>query len=287
MMTVAEAEAELMRQAADKGRSASFCAPGQPPLTLSAAHSSQELCDMSVGGRAHAQVAALALLTEQQQEENMGHLPPANQSPRARLKVSHGARRSQSCRVQGSRPPIGKRRESRDSPSSFRGSGANLNVLDRDDFFENAQAGGGSRRSSASYDTFMKKVPSCGRLVTLSTDPDSDDFQGSPILRRTASARRALPPTSSPNHSPTPTRVGARPTGGTQKGRNQSRKGTSGSTRRPAGTGYLDVKPNAGSAETLDPEAYLLRNFSTTNKGKYFKLNLAKINHRKLVLIYF
>ena len=302
MMTVAEAE--MLRRAAEKGRSASFCAPGQPHLSLAAAHSSQEISDMSSVARAQ-QAHAFALLTEHDGRRDRDdvddvdlhgsggeisihhHLPPVvNQgSPRTQLKATHSARRSQSCRVQGSSRPTRreKRRESRYD------SGLNLNVMERDGGDDNngdlddggfifdyrAYGGGGgsggSRRNSSNTELpFIKKVPSCGRLATLSTDLDYDSQNGSPILRRTASARRALPPTnSSPRHSPTPTRFGARATSSSQKGRSQSRKAPQSNTKRPPGS-YLDVKPAAGSTEKLDPDSVLLRNFSTTNKGKYF-----------------
>lgn len=242
MMTVAEAE--LVRRAAEKGRSASFCAPSQP---LSALHSAHSSSDIHMDARAH----AAAFVQAQQQ---------ASSSPRARLKASQAARRSQSCRVQGSRPPRVRRRE------SPRGSEVGVE-LDED---ANASFAGADRTGGeASYNPFLRKVPSCGRLVTLTPDGggSGEDAEDSPVLRRSASARRPRPPTaSSPSHSPTPTRV-TRPA---QKSRSTVKRSSANAGSRrggAAGAGYLDVKPS-GSNECLDPDAYLLRTFSTTNKGQ-------------------
>ncbi|XP_069959073.1 uncharacterized protein Rgk3 isoform X3 [Cherax quadricarinatus] len=244
MMTVAEAE--LVRRAAEKGRSASFCAPSQP---LSALHSAHSSSDIHMDVRAHAAAFAQA----------QHH---ASSSPRSRLKATQAARRSQSCRVQGSRPPRVRRQE------SPRGSEPRLE-LDAD-----ASAAFVTTPEDASYNPFLRKVPSCGRLVTLSLEAGGggDDVDGSPVLHRSASARRARPPTaSSPSHSPTPTRVTRPP----QKNRATVKRtpATTNSAARRAGTsssggaaGYLDVK-SSGSNEGLDSDSYLLRNFSTTTKA--------------------
>lgn len=247
MMTVAEAE--LVRRAAEKGRSASFCAPSQP---LSALHSAHSSSDIHMDARAH----AAAFVQAQQQ---------ASSSPRARLKASQAARRSQSCRVQGSRPPRVRRRE------SPRGSEVGVELdEDASASFAGAERTGGE----ASYNPFLRKVPSCGRLVTLTPDGggSGEDAEDSPVLRRSASARRPRPPTaSSPSHSPTPTRV-TRPA---QKNRSTVKRSSANAGSRrggaagAAGAGYLDVKPS-GSNECLDPDAYLLRTFSTTNKGQSY-----------------
>lgn len=242
MMTVAEAE--LVRRAAEKGRSASFCAPSQP---LSALHSAHSSSDIHMDARAH----AAAFVQAQQQ---------ASSSPRARLKASQAARRSQSCRVQGSRPPRVRRRE------SPRGSEVGVEL---DEDASASFAGADRTGGEASYNPFLRKVPSCGRLVTLTPDGggSGEDAEDSPVLRRSASARRPRPPTaSSPSHSPTPTRV-TRPA---QKSRSTVKRSSANAGSRrggaAAGAGYLDVKPS-GSNECLDPDAYLLRTFSTTNKG--------------------
>lgn len=243
MMTVAEAE--LVRRAAEKGRSASFCAPSQP---LSALHSAHSSSDIHMDARAH----AAAFVQAQQQ---------ASSSPRARLKASQAARRSQSCRVQGSRPPRVRRRE------SPRGSEVGVEL---DEDASASFAGADRTGGEASYNPFLRKVPSCGRLVTLTPDGggSGEDAEDSPVLRRSASARRPRPPTaSSPSHSPTPTRV-TRPA---QKSRSTVKRSSANAGSRrggaAAGAGYLDVKPS-GSNECLDPDAYLLRTFSTTNKGQ-------------------
>lgn len=249
MMTVAEAE--LVRRAAEKGRSASFCAPSQPLSALHAAHSSS---DITMDARAHA--AALVQAPQQQQQQQ------ASSSPRSRLKASHAARRSQSCRVQGSRPPRVRRQE------SPRSSEPRLE-LDAD---ANAAFTRATPEDAASYNPFLRKVPSCGRLVTLTPDGGSgDDVDSSPVLRRSASARRpsTRPPTaSSPNHSPTPTRVTRPPQNTRQSGKKAPSLVNRGSRRSATGSGagYLEVKPS-GSNEGLDPDSYLLRNFSTTTKG--------------------
>lgn len=241
MMTVAEAE--LVRRAAEKGRSASFCAPSQP---LSALHSAHSSSDIPMDARA--QAAALVHAQVQQQQS----------TSRTRLKPTQSARRSQSCRVQGSRQPRVRRQE------SPRGSEPRLE-LDAD---ASAAFMGAKPPETSSYNPFLRKVPSCGRLVTLAPDGGSGEEADSPVLRRSASARR--PPTSSsPNHSPTPTRI-TRPI---QKSRpSTKRPPASGNARRGAGgtsgAGFLDVKPS-GSNEGLDPDSYLLRNFSTTTKGEY------------------
>ncbi|XP_071552198.1 uncharacterized protein Rgk3 isoform X2 [Panulirus ornatus] len=243
MMTVAEAE--LVRRAAEKGRSASFCAPSQPLAALHSAHSSS---DIHMDVRAH----AAAFVHAQHQTSS---------SPRSRLKATQAARRSQSCRVQGSRPPRVRRHE------SPRSSEPRLEL----DAEASAAYGGGTPEDD-SYNPFLRKVPSCGRLVTLAPDGSGsgEDAEGSPVLRRSASARRPTrPPTaSSPSHSPTPTRVTRPP----QKNRSTVKRtpANANSSSRRAGTssgaGYLDVKPS-GSNEQLDPDSYLLRNFSTTTKG--------------------
>lgn len=225
---------------AHKGRSASFCVAGQLPRALATAHSSSDLRE----GGLHAQLA----------------LMQAASTP-ARLKAAHAARRSQSCRVQGSRPPRAARRL--ESPS---GSGA---ALDQDPDGR-LLGGGGPPFENGSYNPFLKKVGSCGRLVALAPDEDPDS---PPALRRSASARRPPQP-GSPTHSPTPTRSARHAAASSIKGRPPSRRGatpTSNSARRApqSGGGFLDVHPS-GSSETLDPDAYLLRNFQTTNKGTSF-----------------
>lgn len=243
MMTVAEAE--LVRRAAEKGRSASFCAPSQP---LSALHSAHSSSDIPMDARAQAAALVHAQVQQQQQQA----------ASRTRLKPTQSARRSQSCRVQGSRQPRVRRQE------SPRGSEPRLE-LDAD---ASAAYMGAKPPETSSYNPFLRKVPSCGRLVTLAPDGGSGEEADSPVLRRSASARR--PPTSSsPNHSPTPTRI-TRPI---QKSRpSTKRPPASGNARRGAGgtsgAGFLDVKPS-GSNEGLDPDSYLLRNFSTTTKGEY------------------
>ncbi|XP_045108896.1 uncharacterized protein LOC123503299 isoform X2 [Portunus trituberculatus] len=257
MMTVAEAE--LVRRAAEKGRSASFCAPSQPLSALHAAHSSS---DITMDARAHA-AAALVQASQQQQQ--------ASSSPRSRLKASHAARRSQSCRVQGSRPPRVRRQESpRSSEPRFE--------LDADATAAFTHAT--TEDASTSYNPFLRKVPSCGRLVTLTPECGSEDADSSPVLRRSASARRpsTRPPTaSSPNHSPTPTRVTRPPQNTRQSGKKATGLVSRGSRRSATGggggggggssaAGFLDVKPS-GSNEGIDPDSYLLRNFSTTTKG--------------------
>ncbi|XP_064107147.1 GTP-binding protein REM 2-like isoform X2 [Macrobrachium nipponense] len=252
MMTVAEAE--LVRRAAEKGRSASFCAPSQP---LSALHSAHSSSDIDMDARAH----AAAFLQAQQQ---------ASSSPRARLKSTSSARRSQSCKVQGSRPPRVRRRESpRGSDLAIQ-----LDEVANAAFARCAAEQQQQQLEDASYNPFLRKVPSCGRLVTLAPDggASGEDAEGSPVLRRTASARRPRPQNgSSPNHSPTPTRV-VRPS---QKSRSTkrpsanasggSRRGGGGGGGGGGGTSYLDVKPS-GSNEGLD-DSYLLRSFATTTKG--------------------
>lgn len=250
-MTVAEAE--LVRRAAEKGRSASFCAPSQPLSALHAAHSSS---DITMDAHAHA--AALIQGSQQQQQQQ------ASSSPRTRLKATHATRRSQSCRVQGSRPPRVRRQE------SPRTSEPRLELDDdANAAFTRATV------ENASYNPFLRKVPSCGRLVTLTPDGGSgEDADSSPVLRRSASARRPTtrPPTaSSPNHSPTPTRVTRPPQNARQSGKKATGLVSRGSRRSASGVtggaGYLDVKPS-GSNEGLDPDSYLLRNFSTTTKGQ-------------------
>ncbi|XP_068204734.1 uncharacterized protein [Palaemon carinicauda] len=248
MMTVAEAE--LVRRAAEKGRSASFCAPSQPLSALHSAHSSSS--DINMDARAH----AAAFLQAQQQ---------ASSSPRARLKSSSSARRSQSCKVQGSRPPRIRRRE------SPRGSDLAIQ-LDEVANAAFARCAAEQQLEDASYNPFLRKVPSCGRLVTLAPDggASGEDAEGSPVLRRTASARRPARPQngSSPNHSPTPTRV-VRPSQKSRSTKRPNANASSGSRRSGGGgggggTSYLDVKPS-GSNEGLD-DSYLLRSFATTTK---------------------
>lgn len=249
MMTVAEAE--LVRRAAEKGRSASFCAPSQPLSALHAAHSSS---DITMDARAHA--AALVQGAQQQAQQQQ-----ASSSPRTRLKATHATRRSQSCRVQGSRPPRVRRQE------SPRTSEPRLELDDDANAAFNR-----ATQEDASYNPFLRKVPSCGRLVTLTPDGGSgEDVDSSPVLRRSASARRPTtrPPTaSSPNHSPTPTRVTRPPQNARQAGKKTQPLVSRGSRRSATGAaGYLEVKPS-GSNEGLDPDSYLLRNFSTTTKGQ-------------------
>lgn len=248
-----------MRRAAEKGRSASFCAPSQPLSGLHSAHSSSD-----IHMDARAQAAAIAQVQQQH----------SSSSPRSsRLKATQAARRSQSCRVQGSRPPRFTRRQ--ESP---RGSEPRLEL----DAEANAAFAGASADDAAPYNPFLRKVPSCGRLVTLIA-PDGgggtgEDADGSsPVLRRSASARRPRPPNaSSPNHSPTPTRVTRPPQKNratvkrtTANANSSTSAGAGGPRRSGTGTsgGFLEVKPS-GSSEQLDPDSYLLRNFSTTTKGQ-------------------
>lgn len=252
MMTVAEAE--LVRRAAEKGRSASFCAPSQPLSALHAAHSSS---DITMDARAH----AAALVQGAQQQTQQAQQQQASSSPRTRLKATHATRRSQSCRVQGSRPPRVRRQESPRTSEP---------QLELDDDANAAFTR--ATQENASYNPFLRKVPSCGRLVTLTPDGGSgEDVDSSPVLRRSASARRPTtrPPTaSSPNHSPTPTRVTRPPQNARQAGKKTQALVSRGSRRSATGAaGYLEVKPS-GSNEGLDPDSYLLRNFSTTTKGQ-------------------
>ncbi|XP_050685961.1 uncharacterized protein LOC126980291 [Eriocheir sinensis] len=253
MMTVAEAE--LVRRAAEKGRSASFCAPSQPLSALHAAHSSS---DITMDARAH----AAALVQGAQQQTQQAQQQQASSSPRTRLKATHATRRSQSCRVQGSRPPRVRRQESPRTSEP---------QLELDDDANAAFTR--ATQEDASYNPFLRKVPSCGRLVTLTPDGGSgEDVDSSPVLRRSASARRPTtrPPTaSSPNHSPTPTRVTRPPQNARQAGKKTQALVSRGSRRSATGAaGYLEVKPS-GSNEGLDPDSYLLRNFSTTTKGTW------------------
>ena len=280
-MTVAESE--LMKQASEKGRSASFCVPAQQQLqqqhsnsNLEGSHSTQDLSSPEQEQNMPSAAHKLLLHDLIQASESCGS---AGNSPKARLKAAQNARRSQSCRVpsskNSSRPRVRRRvrgDEHRSSTGSGKGSGANL-------------ASGGAEAVTAddqrndegdSYNPFLRKVPSCGRLLALAPEDCvyvQDEITGeeSPVpLRRSASARR---PTArhgfsdSPvDHSPTPPR----------QPRHQPRHKSSGSTRRAstrrAGGGLLEVRdPNecqATSPETLDSDQYLLRNFSTTHKGK-------------------
>ncbi|CAL4073703.1 unnamed protein product, partial [Meganyctiphanes norvegica] len=270
MMTVAEAE--LVRRAQEKGRSASFCAFSKPQAALSQAHSTQDLQQVD------AQAAMAACLSAAQNTAG---------TPQRLLKVSHSAsKRSQSCRVTGStRPPRVKRRDS--STKDINESGV---VDDSESTYDVAASFfADSGDQSLPYNPFLRKVPSCGRLVTLTPDgagtggsgeePGAED---SPILRRSASARRPRP-FESPQHSPTPTRITRASQKGPSRGttvkkvvpggvRNRGSGQAPGAAGPPGvaagggGTGYLDVKPS-GSREVLDTDAYLLRNFSTTTKG--------------------
>lgn len=207
--------------------------------------------------RAH----AAALVQGAQQQTQQAQQQQASSSPRTRLKATQATRRSQSCRVQGSRPPRVRRQESPRTSEPR---------LELDD--EANAAFTRATQENASYNPFLRKVPSCGRLVTLTPDGGSgEDVDSSPVLRRSASARRPTtrPPTaSSPNHSPTPTRVTRPPQNARQAGKKTQALVSRGSRRSATGAaGYLEVKPS-GSNEGLDPDSYLLRNFSTTTKGQ-------------------
>ncbi|KAL7640722.1 UNVERIFIED_CONTAM: hypothetical protein RMT77_008997 [Armadillidium vulgare] len=279
MMTVSEAE--RARRVAQKGRSASFCATGQIPLTLGGAHSSSDIRDTGF---------QLPQVFDFMQAANGA--AAAQYSPQTRLKASSShstARRSQSCRVQGSRPPRVNRRYETPPGSAGRLDQNHpqqqqqqlqlhqeqqqqlheLQQLQQEiecKFFVDVQGTPPTGRrdlENGSYNPFLKKVGSCGRLVTLTPD---DESEGSPTLRRSASARRP-PRAGSPTQSPNSARS-SKPS--SVKGKAPIRRGgtpTSNSTKRAPHSGYLEVRTSAGSSEGLDPDAYLLRNFQTTNKG--------------------
>ncbi|XP_076032719.1 rad, Gem/Kir family member 3 isoform X2 [Oratosquilla oratoria] len=294
-MTVVEAD--LARMAAEKGRSASFCVPGQLPFSLQASRSSS---DLHMDGTTRAHAYALAHLQQQHQEAvggSQGSVGMSRQSPRTRLKTAQAARRSQSCRVQGSRPPRVRRRAAGGSPTlGYDLSTGSTSALSggreggETPTTASSAAAAAADGAEDSYNPFLKKVPSCGKLLTLTAEGTDTEFsipEDSPHLMRSASARRPRPPTGhSPNHSPTPTRSTRLP----QKGRSTVKKTVTattssggGSTRRSGGTtSYLDVKPSS-SAEGLDSEGYLLRNFTTTkgsiiNRGDSFRRRRSRSN---------
>ena len=274
MMTVTEAD--LIKQAAEKARSASFSVPVEPSFpqqelgaTSVVSYSQQELG--SHDGQQCQLVMPSAANRYLNQEDSGGGSNSNSQqgSSKNLLKAVPQSRRSQSCRVasskNASRPKVRRRLQTQgdDSNSS---STANLES-GQDSIGDPPQQ---RTTEDDSYNPFLRKVPSLGRLLALAPEDCmyvQDDGDDSPVpLRRSASARRpaknTAPYTDSPvDNSPTPPRHPRQQ----PRGRGSSRRPGPSVTRK--GAALLEVRdPN--DTDSLDADQYLLRNFSTTHKGK-------------------
>ncbi|XP_018007266.1 uncharacterized protein LOC108665059, partial [Hyalella azteca] len=269
MMTVADTT--LIERAAAKSRSGSLCSPahdipgaGEPETSHIPTDGSSSQDDDKQAPGTHAMPGPITnrTLLQEARQASEGSLGSGNNSPRARLKAAQQTRRSQSCKVPSSknatRPHVRRRQEKDEdsAPASGTGSAANINYQEKITPLEAADD---------VYNIFLRKVPSCGKLLAVDDPMFPSDGQcagDSPVpLRRCASARRPPKNSSYPDprdHSPTPPR-GQKPKirGGASPRKTDSKK---------AG-GFLEVRDPGPAFETLDSEQYILRNFSTTNKG--------------------
>ena len=178
------AEAELMKQAAEKARSASFSVPAQQFSRLQDEEGTQSQQELNSPDHDDSNCNG--------QQQQLG-MPPgrssliqdgengSNNSPKARLKASQQSRRSQSCRVasskNASRPHV--RRRLVQGEGSANSSATNI------DNQETSSTDVAQKPAEAdSYNPFLRKVPSCGRLLALAPEDCmyvQDDTEDSPV----------------------------------------------------------------------------------------------------------
>lgn len=270
-MTVADSS--LLERPAPKARSGSICGPSQQQVDGLLLEDQQQ--NQNIGSQeeekqqAMPSVTGRLLLQEGHHQSFEGTSGSGNNSPRARLKAAQQARRSQSCKVPSSRnaarPHVRRRLENEEGSAPGSGTSSSANIAPQDvPVGESAPTQG-----EDSYNPFLRKVPSCGKLLALEDTIFVQDIpvDDSPVpLRRCASARRPTKHGQDPNrdHSPTPPRQRHSTK---SRGPGSSRKGPTGSGPLKGG-GFLEVRDPNECFETLDSEQYLLRNFSTTHKGE-------------------
>ena len=172
--------------------------------------------------------------------EPPGGAPAGWAVPPAPRDLAAAARRSQSCRVQGARPRV-RRRDKK---------GEALDLAD-------AASTGCLTQGEPSYHPFLHKAPSCGKVFYQTVDgPVMQTYtpEGSPGGARRA-RRPPLPNVGTPEDSPSLTR---RPT------RTRALAGAAQGRGSPSSR----YKHRALEPDPEDPDAYRLRNFSLTAKGK-------------------
>lgn len=141
---------------ASKGRSSSMCAPGFSAMetqaivaAAAAAGRRQQLPPQNLNGRNYSQEDSRQYVTRG--SGGSMHIANATSTP-TRTRKQHGAHRSQSARVPGSQRPKVKRREQE--------------LQEYQQHLDLASSEGALRDCQESYNPFLNKVPSTGRLVT-------------------------------------------------------------------------------------------------------------------------